>query len=132
MIYGTDHPYGEFITKESVNNVVLENLEKTGIPIKYYDKYGNASEKPESNKPIPKNVNIKTVLIDTIRGKDYYVTKVSDKKTLFFDADSGLKTKEMEVTNMNGQEIISTTTLDNFKEVGGVKFPFMISQSFGP
>ncbi len=217
---------------------VLENLEKTGIPIKYYDKYGNASEKPEFNKPIPENVNAKTVLnkyieaiggkeklesvssvfikangsiqgmtldlelkntnknqfamdiklggnsmtkqvfdgeqgyaitqgqkidfgedqindfkknsvpfpelnylndsnvllekIETIGGKDYYIIKVSDKKTIYYDADSGLKTKEMEVTSMNGQEIITTTVLDNFKEVGDVKFPFTISQSFGP
>ena len=32
---------------------VIENLEKTGIPIKYYDKFANAVEKPVFSKPLP-------------------------------------------------------------------------------
>ncbi|NND53067.1 MAG: insulinase family protein [Flavobacteriaceae bacterium] len=52
---------------------VLENLEKTGIPIKYFDTYANPVEKPEFSKPIPEGVSAQTVLdkyINAIGGKD--------------------------------------------------------------
>ena len=41
---------------------VIENLEKTGIPIKYYDKFANATEKPVFSKPIPAGVTAETVV----------------------------------------------------------------------
>jgi predicted Zn-dependent peptidase len=41
---------------------VLENLEKTGIPIKYYDKYANATDKPVFSKPLPKGLTAETVI----------------------------------------------------------------------
>ena len=52
---------------------VIENLEKTGIPIKYFDKYANPVEKPEFSKPIPEGVTAKTVLDNyfaAVGGKD--------------------------------------------------------------
>lgn len=52
---------------------VIENLEKTGIPIKYYDAYANATEKPNYDVEIPEGVDVKTVLtkyIEAIGGKD--------------------------------------------------------------
>ena len=52
---------------------VLENLEKTGIPIKYFDKYANAIDKPVFSKPIPAGVTAQTVLEDyfkAVGGKD--------------------------------------------------------------
>lgn len=41
---------------------VVANLEKTGIPIKYFDKYANSTNKPEFSKPIPDGVTVQTVL----------------------------------------------------------------------
>ncbi|WP_431132840.1 M16 family metallopeptidase [Psychroserpens mesophilus] len=41
---------------------VLENLEKTGIPIKYYDKYANPTEKPNYEVEMPAGVTVKSVL----------------------------------------------------------------------
>ncbi|RLD26974.1 MAG: insulinase family protein [Bacteroidetes bacterium] len=52
---------------------VLPNLEKTGIPIKYFDTYANPVEKPEFTKPIPNGVTAKSVIdnyISAIGGKD--------------------------------------------------------------
>ena len=52
---------------------VIGNLEKTGIPIMYFDKYANATEKPEFSKPIPDGVTAQTVLdsyIKAIGGED--------------------------------------------------------------
>ena len=41
---------------------VIENLEKTGIPINYFDTFANPVEKPEFSKPIPAGVTASTVI----------------------------------------------------------------------
>ena len=41
---------------------VLENLEKVGLPIKYYDKYANATEKPVFSKPLPEGLTATDVV----------------------------------------------------------------------
>ncbi len=41
---------------------VLENLEKTGIPIKYFDTYANKIEKPVFSKPLPEGLTADTVI----------------------------------------------------------------------
>tara|TARA_R110000751_G_scaffold113854_1_gene213014 strand:- start:7813 stop:9885 length:2073 start_codon:yes stop_codon:yes gene_type:complete len=48
---------------------VIPGLEKTGVPIKYFDKFANPVEKPEFSKPIPDGVTAKTVL-------DNYITAI--------------------------------------------------------
>ena len=63
---------------------VLENLEKTGIPIKYFDAYANATEKPEFSKPIPSGVTAESVINDYVKavgGKDN-VSKINTVLTL--------------------------------------------------
>ncbi len=65
---------------------VLANLEKTGIPVKYFDKYAKVTEKPEYSKPIPDGVTAKIVMdayINAIGGRD----KVSQVKTTLATAD---------------------------------------------
>jgi predicted Zn-dependent peptidase len=52
---------------------VIANLEKTGIPIKYFDPYAKPVAKPEFSKPIPAGVTAQSVInnfIDAIGGKD--------------------------------------------------------------
>jgi len=52
---------------------VIENLEKTKIPIKYFDKNANPVAKPEFSKPIPDGVTAQSVInkyITAIGGKD--------------------------------------------------------------
>jgi predicted Zn-dependent peptidase len=52
---------------------VLPNLEKIGLKINYFDKYGNPTKKPKMSKPIPKGVTVKTVVdkfVKAIGGKD--------------------------------------------------------------
>ena len=51
---------------------VLENLEKTGIPIKYYDAYANATEKPTYDIEMPADMDAAKVMqayIDAIGGR---------------------------------------------------------------
>ncbi len=56
---------------------VLENLEKIGYPIKYFDKEGNPSQKPEMTIPVPKGMTAQNVIdkyIKAIGGKDNIMT----------------------------------------------------------
>ena len=65
---------------------IVTNLEKTGIPIKYFDKYANPTEKPEFSKPIPEGINASSIMvsyIEAIGGKD----AVDGVKTLLFSAE---------------------------------------------
>ena len=65
---------------------VIGNLEKTGIPIKYFDKYGASTTKPEFSKPIPAGVTSQTVLdsyLEAVGGKD----NAKSVKTLLMNAD---------------------------------------------
>ncbi len=52
---------------------VLENLEKTGIPIMYFDTYANKAAKPKFEVKLPEGVNANSVLskyFEAIGGKD--------------------------------------------------------------
>ncbi|NNE32272.1 MAG: insulinase family protein [Winogradskyella sp.] len=46
---------------------VLENLEKTGIPIKYYDAYANPVDKPVFSKPLPEGLTAETVVKNYVK-----------------------------------------------------------------
>ena len=46
---------------------VLENLEKVGLPIKYYDKYANATEKPVFSKPLPEGLTASDVIKNYVK-----------------------------------------------------------------
>jgi zinc protease len=54
---------------------VLPGLEKSKIPVLYFDKYGNPTEKPVLNKPVPAGVTAKTVL-------DGYIKAVGGDKAV--------------------------------------------------
>jgi hypothetical protein len=52
---------------------VVANLEKSGIPVKYFDKYANPVEKPVFSKAIPKGITVTSVLENFFKasgGKD--------------------------------------------------------------
>lgn len=76
---------------------VIPNLEKTGIPIKYFDKYGNETEKPEFKKPIPEGVTAQTVL-------DNYIKALGGKEAL---SNISTITQTMEAS-FQGQQMTST------------------------
>jgi len=52
---------------------ILTNLEKTGIPIKYFDKYAKPTEKAEYSKPIPDGVTVQSVV-------EKYITAIGGKE----------------------------------------------------
>ncbi len=69
---------------------VLENLEKTGIPIKYYDTYAKTVEKPNYDIAIPSDVDINKVLnnyITAIGGR----AKLDKVNSVFMTAEAELQ-----------------------------------------
>lgn len=54
---------------------VISGLEKLKIPIFYFDKFGNPTEKPAMKKPVPAGVTVKTVI-------DAYVAAIGGDKAL--------------------------------------------------
>ncbi|HEX8270989.1 MAG TPA: pitrilysin family protein [Flavobacterium sp.] len=54
---------------------VLPSLDKLGIPMFYFDKYGNPVDKPVFNKPLPAGVTAKTVL-------NSYITAIGGEKAV--------------------------------------------------
>ncbi|TYB70705.1 insulinase family protein [Bizionia gelidisalsuginis] len=54
---------------------VINNLEKTGLTIKYFDAYANPVDKPTFSKPIPEGVTAQTVIND-------YITAIGGKENL--------------------------------------------------
>jgi predicted Zn-dependent peptidase len=52
---------------------VIAGLEKLKIPMFYFDKFGNPTEKPAMKKPVPAGVTVKTVL-------DKYITAIGGEK----------------------------------------------------
>ena len=69
---------------------LIENLEKTGIPIKYFDKEANPVERPEFKKPIPEGVTVESILTDYINaiGGD---EALDDVKTVLTIADVAIE-----------------------------------------
>ncbi len=65
---------------------VVENLEKTGVPILYFDKFANPVEKPVFSKPLPDGLTAQTILdnyLTAVGGKD----KATSVKTIHQVAD---------------------------------------------
>ncbi|WP_397444933.1 M16 family metallopeptidase [Polaribacter sp. R77954] len=77
---------------------VLKNLEKTDYVIKYFDKYGNPTEKPEMTMPIPEGMTAATVVdkyIEAIGGKD----KVMEIKSVMMTSTA--KVQGIDVTSVD-------------------------------
>ena len=50
----------------------------------------------------------------------------------YFDAESGLKIKEQKEMQTQMGLIEQNVVYDNYTEVDGIKYPFKVTQSFGP
>lgn len=69
---------------------------------------------------------------ETVDGKKAYRVKVSEGKTSFYDMETGLKIQDITTAEMQGQQMTSTITYQNYQEVSGILFPFAIGQTMGP
>ena len=64
--------------------------------------------------------------------KSAYKLKVTDGKTAFYDTETGLKLQEVNVAEIQGQQMQSTFSFEDYKEVSGILFPFKLIQTVGP
>lgn len=73
---------------------------------------------------------------EKINGSDTYVIELTlpggSKTTEYFEINSGLKVRQILVGETNGQTVSQTTDFGDYREVSGVKFPYLLSTSFGP
>jgi len=73
---------------------------------------------------------------EKINGKDAHKIKMTLPSGIrwfnYFDAESGLKVKEQKEMQTQMGLIEQVVTYDNYTEVEGIKYPFKITQSFGP
>ena len=68
--------------------------------------------------------------IEPINGADAYVVK-NGKSNLYYDVKTGLKLMTSSTSERNGQKMTSTVTYSDYKDVKGIKVPFMIVMSQG-
>lgn len=63
---------------------------------------------------------------------DAYVIKVSDTENSFYSVETGLKLKSVTIQEQMGQKMENTVGYSEYKEVDGVLFPHLMTQSVGP
>ncbi|MEZ4801417.1 MAG: pitrilysin family protein [Gelidibacter sp.] len=100
---------------------ILENLEKTGIPIKYYDKYANAVEKPNYEIEMPADMDATKVLntyITAIGGKE----KLDKVNSVYITAEA-----ELQPGVMLNLEMKKTSKNQSLQEVTAMGQSFMKS-----
>lgn len=85
---------------------------------------------PELNYLAAGNITVEG--IEPIGDKKAYKLKITDKKSSFYDVETGLKLQEISMEEVQGQQMSNTLGFDNYQEVSGIKFPFKLSQTMGP
>ncbi|MBQ4913093.1 insulinase family protein [Maribacter sp. MMG018] len=125
---------GNSMTKQVLNNdkgyVVMQGQRKDLSEEEIQKIKEEAALFPELNFLSSDNISLEGS--EMVGDKKAYKIKATDSKTIFYDADTGLKLKEVNVAEMQGQQMQQTLIFDDYKEVSGVLFPFKLSQSMGP
>ena len=77
--------------------------------------------------------NVVFSFVSEEEGTKEYVLKTDEKTTVYFDANTGLKTKEVTlVPTPDGKVAPQSTVYDDYREVDGILFPFVIKVPMGP
>ena len=71
---------------------------------------------------------IKLVGTSVVNDEKVYEIKITDNKTEYYSIESGLKVKEIETTEVEGNQIVVETTVNEYEEVDGVLIPSEINQ----
>lgn len=73
---------------------------------------------------------------ETINGANAYKIEMSlpggTKATEYYDTTTGLKIRQITVSQSNGQTVSQTTDFADYRDVAGVKFPHKLTTTFGP
>jgi len=68
--------------------------------------------------------------IENYNDNDTYVIK-DGKTILYYDVKSGLKVAETRTMEMGGQSITQTTSFSDYKDVNGIKIPYVMNINIG-
>ena len=71
---------------------------------------------------------IELVGTSVVNDEKVYEIKITDNKTEYYSIESGLKVKEIETTEVEGNQIVVETTVNEYEEVDGVLIPSEINQ----
>ena len=106
---------------------VLPGLEKTGIPILYFDKYGNPTDKPATSKPVPAGVTAKSVIGNYIKAVGGEAA-LKNVKTLSTAATGTLQGMPIEMTMKTSS---ANKQLVEFKMMGNSVMKQVINEKGG-
>tara|TARA_R110002020_G_scaffold63170_2_gene168748 strand:- start:118660 stop:120729 length:2070 start_codon:yes stop_codon:yes gene_type:complete len=76
--------------------------------------------------------DVKLEGIETVEGKKAYKLKVSDKKSSYYDMETGLKVQDDVEMEVQGQKMSTSFSYGDYKEVSGILFPYLLIQHVGP
>lgn len=84
--------------------------------------------------PFPElNITDATVTgIEQVNGEDAYVVAFDETLDAFYSVESGLKIQTVKTVTQGEQTTSIPTGYSDYREVEGVKFPFLITSSMGP
>ncbi len=85
---------------------------------------------PELNYLTAGNITLEG--IESIGDKKAYKLKITDKKSSFYDVETGLKLQETSVEEVQDQQMTNTLGFHDYQEISGIKFPFKLTQVMGP
>ncbi len=71
---------------------------------------------------------IELIGTSVVNDEKVYEIKITDNKTEYYSIESGLKVKEIETTEVEGNQIVVETTVNEYEEVDGVLLPSEINQ----
>jgi len=71
---------------------------------------------------------IELIGTSVVNDEKVYEIKITDNKTEYYSIESGLKVKEIETTEVEGNQIVVETTVNEYEEVNGVLIPSEINQ----
>ncbi|MFD3000003.1 insulinase family protein [Pontibacter toksunensis] len=105
-------------TKEEL---ATQKLEVSQFPVLQYEKLG---------------IKTKLTGMEKVDGKDAYAVEVTlpngQKAIHYFDKNTGLRLKEVNNLQTPQGVLTQTKTYSNYKEVNGVKFPYVVETVVGP
>ena len=71
---------------------------------------------------------IELIGTSVVNDEKVYEIKITDNKTEYYSIESGLKVKEIETTEVEGNQIVVETTVNEYEEVDGVLIPSEVNQ----
>ncbi|EAQ99784.1 M16 family metallopeptidase [Maribacter sp. HTCC2170] len=90
----------------------------------------------EESAPFPElnllNTDVTLEGVEVINDKKAYKIIITDEKTSFYDVETGLKIQDVVQVEAQGQQINTTFDYNDYQEVSGIKFPFLLIQTMGP